>query len=93
MAGTISFDDFMKTRPSAAAISSTDTVLILQDGTTKVINPSSTGFGPSPDSTVLINASITPTTLLPESGTVTYIKIDDSTDIAGFDVSVVGQTM
>lgn len=90
--GTIAFSNYIASRPDAAApVKSTDRVLILQGGAVKLIASDDIGGGLV--STVLIDSSITPTTLLPKSGEIVYAKTNDSLVPCGFDVSVAGQTM
>lgn len=90
--GTIAFSDYIASRPTATTpVSDTDRILILQGGIVKLVASADTGYPGA--STVLIDATITPTTSLPESGEIVYVKSDDSADVAMFAVSVVGQTM
>lgn len=90
--GTIAFSAYIASRPTATTpVADEDRILILQDGVVKLVASADTGGGIV--QTVLIDANTTPTTLLPASGEIIYVKSDDNADIAGFAVSVVGQTM
>jgi len=91
--GTIPFSAYIASRPAASTpLASTDRLLVLQDGVVKMVASSDTG-GYNSTPVVLIDASITPVTLLPSDGEVVYSKTDETVNIANFDVSVVGQTM
>lgn len=90
--GTIAFSDYIASRPTATTpVGVLDRIMILQDGVVKLVASADTGYtGPQ---VVLVNATTTPTTSLPASGEIVYIKSDDSANVANFAVSVVGQTM
>lgn len=90
--GTISFSAYISSRPAATTpMADADKILVIQDGVVKLIGSEDVGGGVV--DTVLIDASTTPSTALPASGEIVYVKSDATADIAGFAVSVVGQTM
>lgn len=90
--GTISFAAYIASRPTATTpVGDTDRILILQDGVVKLVASEDTGR--QGIETVLIDAGITPNTVLPESGEIVYVKSDNSADVCGFTPALVGQTM
>ena len=89
--GTIKFSDYIASRPAAnTPVGASDRLLILQDGAVKLVASDDTGRGVE---TVLIDATLTPTTSLPASGEIVYKKSDDSATVCAFAVSVEGQIM
>lgn len=89
---TVTFSDYITSRPTATnPLTSTDQILVLQGGSIKIVSSLNAGY--EAVNTVLINASTTPMTTLPNSGEIVYQKSDSSSDIAYFQVGVVGQTM
>lgn len=89
--GTISFSDYIALRPEATPITGADKLLVTQDGEVKLTGSTTVGGGIV--ETVLIDASTTPVTALPLSGEIVYVKSDDTADVAGFSISVLGHTM
>jgi len=89
--GSIAFSDYISSRPAATTpVDSADTLIVLQGGVVKLVASDDVGMViPS----TLIDASLSPVTLLPASGEIVYEKTDASDDVAGFAVSVLGQTM
>jgi len=88
----VTFSDYISSRPTATSpLDSADQIMVLQDGAVKVISSINAGY--EAIDTVLINASTTPMTTLPNSGEVVYQKSDSSSAVAYFQVGVVGQTM
>jgi len=88
---TIAFADYIASRPTALTpVGTSDRILILQDGLVKLVASGNVG---NAITTVLIDASATPTTLLPASGEIVYVKSDATASVAGFAVSVVGQIL
>lgn len=90
--GTIPFSTYIASRPSATLpVADADRLLVLQGGAIKLVASGDTGEGGI--DTILINAVVTPITVLPSTGEIVYVKSDDSVTVAGFEVALGGQTM
>jgi hypothetical protein len=90
--GTIPLSDYLASRPTATTpLDDADRLMVMQGGTLKQV--ASDNVGAALITPTLINSTITPITLLPADGEAIYIKSNEGGAVAGFDVSVAGQTM